>query len=364
MSEPRVLIACGTGGVGKTTAAAALAMGHALAGRRTVVLTIDPARRLADALGIDQLGNEPTEVPLGQLQLDTAGTLHGLMLDRKATWDEVVRRYAPDAEAARALLANRTYHAVSTRLTGSHEFMAVEKLHLLVESGRWEVVVVDTPPSTHAIDFLRAPDRVARLLDQRALSALLDPPTGLLGLATRQVAGILRRLAGETVLADLGEFFRLFAGLSAGFRERGREIHRLLISTRTRCFLVTGANGADREEAAAFLGELRARDMSLGGVFVNRVVVGPEVAAPAASLPCPPGVSTAAWAAQTEALDALVRRRQQLADAHAANVRHWNRRTGAPVWAIPDLDDAVHDLDGLPRLASRLPPLGEPAVRA
>ena len=154
----QILICCGVGGTGKTTASAAMAVAHAAVGKRVAVLTIDPARRLADALSLEELGNTPTLVPLPGVP----GSLHALMLDRKSTWDDIVRRFSPSPAAVERLLANRYYRAVSTRLTGSHEYMAIEKLYELVEAERWDIVVVDTPPHNTSSTSFAPPTESAR----------------------------------------------------------------------------------------------------------------------------------------------------------------------------------------------------------
>ncbi|MBW2256182.1 MAG: ArsA family ATPase, partial [Deltaproteobacteria bacterium] len=218
-----VLVCCGVGGVGKTTAAAALAIGHALSGRSVVVLTIDPARRLADALSVE-LGNDPRPVSLSELGHQGPGTLDGLMLDRKATFDSVVTRFSPSEESTERLLANRYYRAVSERLGGSHEYMAMEKLYDLVTDGRWDLVVVDTPPTQHALDFFRAPERVHRVFDRSVLPALIQPGKGLIAATTRRVGRVVRHLAGDRVLEDIAEFFNLFSDYAAGFRSRSKAV--------------------------------------------------------------------------------------------------------------------------------------------
>lgn len=350
-----VVICCGLGGTGKTTTSAALAIAHARAGKRVVVLTIDPARRLADALHLPLLGSEPTRVPLPE------GDLSALMLDSKGTWDGVVRRFSADPEAADRLLGNRYYEAISTRLSGAHEYMAIEKLAELVDSGRWDVVVVDTPPTQHLIDFLDAPDRILRVFDRSVLAGLMDPPTGLLGAATRKAVGLLQRVAGETVMGDIQEFFRLISGLSGHFRERGAAVRALLDSPRTRYLLVVNARAPERADLEGFLGALRERDLTLSGLLLTRVApFPPELPAPGTLEAWLAGAPDApAWA------DALGRFH---ADAHAAALldrqaaTRLSARAGrAPVWLVPDAPGAVRTLDGLSTLAASLPP-AVPAV--
>ncbi len=286
----RVEVCCGMGGVGKTTTAAALGLGLALQGEQVAVLTIDPARRLADALGVRLLGNRPAPVDLTLLGYGGSGTLHALMLDRKATWDEVIHRFSPTREAAERLLDNRYYQAVSTRLTGSHEYMATEKLYDLVSAELWDVVVIDTPPAQQTVEFFRAPERVRRVFDQRVLDVLINPGRGLVSRATRRLVDLIRHLAGESVMRDISEFFTLMSGLSSGFRERHRAVHDLLHSARTGFYLVTSARNPQRQDTLDFLVELSRRGMTFRGFLVNRTTDAPGLQLPLdqALLPSPP----------------------------------------------------------------------------
>ncbi len=351
----RVVICGGLGGVGKTTVSAALAVGLAMSGKRVVVLTIDPARRLADALRIEALGNKPTRVPLP----DAAGSLDALMLDRKATWDAIVVEHSDDPERARALLDNRYYRAVSTRLTGSHEYMATEKLFELVSSGRWDVVVVDTPPSQHALEFFRAPARIQNLLEGTVMRTLVQPSGGLLGGATRRVAKLVLRMAGKNVLDDIREFFHLFAHLSEGFRTRSIAVDELLHSERTRFFLVTTAAAPDRSDALEFLQEVRDRGMHFDGFLVNRVHAGAGLSRPLTrrDLPeAPPGVDAGDWDALRDALLRLAQASNRTAARQQAAVNRLVSAAGdVAAWTIPDQPDGVRSLEGLVAISQHLP---------
>ena len=341
----RVVICCGVGGVGKTTTSAALALRLATRGQRVCVLTIDPARRLADALGV-QLGHEPSPV-----DLDAEGSLHALMLDRKATWDGIIRRFAPDEETASSLLANRYYRAVSTRLGGSQEYMAMEKLYELVQSETWDVVVVDTPPTQHALDFFRAPDRIHRLLDKSVLGILIEPGRGLMQSATRRVVKVIHRMAGERVIGDIAEFFTLFSGLSSGFRQRSRAVAELLASPRTSYWLVTTASAPARADALSFLGQLSERKLTLSGIVVNRVVRPSGVA----GVDRPESIEEAAWASWQSAIDALIVEQNQTAQSHAEAIADLAKHTEAALHTVPDLGRAIADVPGLLALAEELP---------
>jgi anion-transporting ArsA/GET3 family ATPase len=352
----RVWICCGVGGAGKTTTAAALGLAHAMQGSRVVVLTIDPAKRLADALGIPHLGNNPTAIDLPD---DVPGTLEALMLDRKATWDAVVRRHAPDEASAERVIGNRYYSALSERLTGGHEYMASEKLHGLVASGKWDVVIVDTPPSQHALDFFQAPERIRRILDQRLISALFKPSKGLLGLATRRVVGLVRRLAGAAVLDDLSEFFDVLGDLTEGLRDRGAEVRSLLRSKSTGYLVVVNTPAPRLQETLDFLGVLHERELQFAGCIANRYVPGlADRDRLAEGLPSPPDDQDRGdWIAASEAVLALAGRRLEKHDASRAVVARL-ASTGA-VYTVPDLG-AIEDLDGLARVAGYLPPHAQP----
>lgn len=346
-----VCIVAGVGGAGKTTTAAALGVAHARAGRRVVVLTIDPARRLADALGLAHLGNTPQAI---DLDLPEGARLDALMLDRKATWDDVIQRHAGTPELAARLLANPYYAALSTRLTGGHEYMATEKLHALATDGTWDLVIVDTPPSQHALDFFRAPERIQRILDQRLIGALLGRGGGLLGLATRQVVGVVRRLAGDKVLADLTEFFGLVSELSEGFRTRGAEVQDLLRADSTRYLLVANAAAPRADDLLEFLAALREGHQRFEGFVLNRVL-DPLPATPdavEAALQRPDGDLGVA----VDRVLATLRTRARDATRHEHLAKLLRERSGAPVWRVPDVGGGIADLSGLVDLATHLPP--------
>lgn len=346
--SPEVRIICGVGGVGKTTLAAAMAVSAAARGHRVVVLTIDPARRLADALGVT-LDNDPRLLDLQGVR----GSLHAAMLDRKAMFDTVIRRYAPSPEVADRLLANRYYAAVSTRLAGSQEYMATEKLYELANDGRWDVIVVDTPPSQHALDFLLAPDRIRGLLTQRALRALLEPG-GWLGLATRRVVDLVRRIAGDQVIADLVEFFDLFGALAEGFRDRGQRVGELLASDRTRFYLVASTRTSEVEGPLQFSAALRDRGAKLSGIVVNRVTEAPpDLDVLAALGPAPEAGGEAAWREVAAAIDAAARRTQATHQRESVLLRRL-RQEGLPVWTVPEVD-APTSISDLARLSPHLP---------
>lgn len=358
----RVLICCGSGGVGKTTTSAALALRLALDGHRVAVLTIDPARRLADSLGIGPLGNDPQRVPIEQLDPACTGHLDAMMLDTKATFDTVVSRFAPTDASRRRILENRYYRFASTRLAGSHEYMAMERLYELYEQGGYDALVLDTPPTRHAIEFLRAPDRMSNLMDEGVMHWLSLPRDSVgfhaLEKGSDLVAGILSRMVGGKTIGEIAEFFYAFRDLYTGFRERSQQVKRLLSGSNSAFLLVTTPAPAARREAGLFLDVLREARMPFGGFIVNRVTPSPSSAAPlppSALPPRPAGISPALWAEITAGVCQARPHQAQLAAAERSALAELSREAGdAPVWPIPEMAIDVHALPNLAALALEL----------
>jgi anion-transporting ArsA/GET3 family ATPase len=350
----RMCIVAGSGGVGKTTTAAALAMGLAAEGRRVAVVTIDPARRLADSLGLEELGNEPRLVDPERFAghgLQMRGELWAMMLDAKRTFDELIERLAPDERTRDDILGNRIYAELSGAVAGSQEFTAIAKLYELDRSGRFDVIVLDTPPSRNALDFLDAPDRLTHFFEGRAVKLFLAP-TGLaakvMGRGTGVVFSILKRVTGVDLLTDLGTFFRALSGVLDGFVERAAGVKALLADPATTFLIVTSPQREPVAEAIYFHGKLREAGMPFGGLIVNRVDPGVGEAAPldpevvADELAAGLGVPLARKVARTVA-DAQV-----LAARDAASIALLRRELGDPEpILIPHLDGDVHDVDGL-----------------
>jgi anion-transporting ArsA/GET3 family ATPase len=273
MARHGVLICAGSGGVGKTTTAAAVAVHGALEGRRTVVLTIDPARRLADALGVRPAGNEECEVDLG-----SNGVLSAMMLDQKGAWDQLVERYAPSPDVAERIFNNRFYQHLSGSFAGSQEYMAIEQLSALQASGRYDLIVVDTPPTQHALDFLDAPQRIADFLDRRIVRWFVKPyfsaGWATLRLMNRTAGSVLRRLedaTGVSALVEISDFFTSMSGLFEGFEQRVQDVYRLLRSRSTAFVLVTTPEEQVLTEAEYFCRKVRELSVSLRAVVFNRV---------------------------------------------------------------------------------------------
>jgi anion-transporting ArsA/GET3 family ATPase len=339
----RVVICAGAGGVGKTTTSAAIALGLAAEGRRVAVITIDPARRLANALGLDALGNEPQRVPARRLEghgIELRGELWAMTLDPKRTFDDLVARLAPDDRAREEVLGNRIYQQLSGAVAGSQEYTAMAKLYELDRDGGFDVIVLDTPPSRNALDFLDAPERLTRFLESNALRAFLAP-TGLAARVaargTGAVFAVLKRVTGVELLEDVSTFFRSLGGLLDGFRERAAGVQRLLSDPATTFLVVASPEHEPVEEAIFFGRELAHAGLPFGGLIVNRVHA--HVDDGTAPLDDP---SLAAKVAET------VAEINVLAARDAAAVDRLRTVLGDPdPTLIPHLEGDVHDIDGL-----------------
>ena len=361
-----IIVCTGAGGVGKTTTAAALALRAAESGRNVCVLTIDPAKRLAQAMGLTSLDNTPRQVP-GVCAPDGSGSLFAMMLDMKRTFDEVVESHA-DPERAEQILGNPFYQALSSSFAGTQEYMAMEKLGQLhvraQDEGTWDLIVVDTPPSRSALDFLDAPARLGSFLDGRFIRILTAPARGA-GRGIGRLAmvgfgiftGVLTKILGAQVLADLGTFVAAIDTTFGGFRERADATYALLKDSGTSFVVVAAPERDALREAAYFVERLRTDDMPLAGLVLNRMqqVDDPELT-----------VEQAASGAQvlgeladsapddggrrelTAALLELHAQRLQVADRqlHLAD-RFAAAHPGVAVARVTALPGDVHDLDGL-----------------
>jgi anion-transporting ArsA/GET3 family ATPase len=334
-----VCICAGSGGVGKTTTSAAIALGMAARGRKVAVLTIDPARRLAAALGLAELGNEERRVAV-----DVDGELWAMMLDAKRTFDELIEWHAPDERTRDAVLGNRIYEELSNAVAGSQEYMAMEKLHELHQEGRYDLLVLDTPPTRNALDFLDAPRRLSEFIDSRTLQLFTAPGRvglKLLGRGTGAALAVMRRATGIDLFQDLGEFFRSFGDMTEGFRERARRVNDLLADSRTAFVLVTSPRRDALEEAAFFHHRLMDAGLPFAGVVANRVHRGGAPSEPAELIELL-GESLA-----RKVIRAYEEERR-LAERDRENLAELRRRLGRkPMIEVPHLHDDVHDLDGL-----------------
>jgi anion-transporting ArsA/GET3 family ATPase len=358
--ETRIVVCCGAGGVGKTTTSAALALHAAEAGRRVVVLTIDPARRLAQSLGLEELGNEPQrlDVPGAQGQLDA------MMLDMKRTFDDVVLAHStPDR--AEQILANPFYQALSSSFAGTQEYMAMEKLGQLRATDRWDLIVVDTPPSRSALDFLDAPNRMSRFLDGTMIRLLTAPARAggragmrLVGAGFMVFSRIIGKILGGQLLQDISSFVAALDTMFGGFRERATQTYELLRRPGTWFVVVATPEPDALREASYFVDRLSAEGMPLAGLVLNRThppatvalsATRAEAAAEAVAESGGKGAKLTAGALRVHAERmALATREQRLADRFTA------AHPQVAVRTVPAAAGDVHDLDGLRTMAGEL----------
>ncbi len=277
LADKRVVVCVGAGGVGKTTTSAALALGLAARGRKVAVVTIDPAKRLASALGLAELASEPVRIEadtLSRAGVEIEGELWAMMLDAKRTFDEIVARLAPDEHAREEILANPVYRELSTAVAGSHEMSAIAKLYELYEEHDFDTIVLDTPPSRNALDFLTAPNRLLGFMEGRALQVFLSPgglTARLFGRGTALVFAIFARVTGVDMLGELSRFFRSLSGVIDGFGERTRGVAELLRDKHTTFAIVTSPEAEPAREARFLAEKLATSEMALGELIVNRM---------------------------------------------------------------------------------------------
>jgi anion-transporting ArsA/GET3 family ATPase len=364
----RLVVCVGSGGVGKTTTAAAIALQAAVAGRKVLVLTIDPARRLANSLGLSRFGNDELQIDLSSLP-GAKGELWAMMLDNKKTFDDLIQQIAPDEVRREAILNNRIYRATADNISGSQDYMATEKLHDVVIGGRYDLVVLDTPPVKNALDFLEAPGRLARFLDRRVMKWFLEPYDKervfgrLLSGTSAVIFRLLSHIFGSEFLDDLSEYFNHFRDLYDGFRERQEAVERMFFDQSATAFLVVCApNGPSLEVAAFFLDELAKRRMPNPGVIVNQrhVARGVEVSAEA-ELGAVATASASELSGPTARsllarLGAAHRRLRELSEHEELLVREvrGHMRGGQSLWSVPRMPEEVHDLNGLSSVGAAL----------
>jgi len=277
MAAHEIVIACGSGGVGKTTtAAAAAAMAAVRQGGKVLVLTVDPAKRLANALGLEGFGNVAIRVPQDAFKaagVSPRGELWAAMLDTKQSWDDLVRRHAPDRSTAGRILENPLYQNITGRFVQSHEYIAMERLYELHSDGDYDLIVVDTPPTRNAIDFLEAPQRMSEFFSSRLLRLLTVPyKSRLVNFASKPFYQVADRILGSQFLQDIAEFFILLQTMGPGFVERADAVTRLLHDRRTTFVVVTTLEAAPAHEAEFFIDVLLAKKFHLGAVVLNKVL--------------------------------------------------------------------------------------------
>ena len=277
LASKEIVICCGSGGVGKTTTAAALgAMAAAYLGGKVLVITVDPAKRLANALGLETFGNVETRVPDELFTIAgvaARGELWAAMLDTKQSWDDLVRDHAPDETTREAILANPLYLNITSRFVHSHDYVAMERLYDIHRSGRYDLIIVDTPPTRNAIDFLAAPERMADFFSSRLLRWLTVPARSRLAtMASRPFYTVADRILGSQFLEDIAEFFLLFQTMYDGFVERSRAVTRTLADKRTTFVVVSTLEPAPVREAEYFIDALTERRFHLGAIVLNKVL--------------------------------------------------------------------------------------------
>ena len=277
LAAKEIVVVCGPGGVGKTTmAAAAGLMAASRLGGRVLVLTVDPARRLATSMGIGTIGNIETRVPaeaFASAGLELRGELWVAMLDMKASWDDLVREHAPDIEVRDAILSNELYENVTGKFVHSHDYIAMERLHEIHASGRYDLIIVDTPPLRHAIDFLEAPRRMGDFFSSRLLRWLTVPyRSRLVTAASRPFYSVADRVLGARFLHDIADFFVLFQTMHSGFVSRARAVQRTIEDRRTTFLVVTTLEPGPVHEAGYLLEQLHERRLDPGGLVLNRVL--------------------------------------------------------------------------------------------
>jgi anion-transporting ArsA/GET3 family ATPase len=368
LASKEIVIACGSGGVGKTTTAAAMAAMAAVRHRgKVLVLTVDPARRLASALGIGGFGNEEKKV--GEEAFRAAGVkprgeLWAAMLDTKQSWDDLVRRHAPDAATRERILSNPLYQNISGKFVQSHDYIAMERLYEIHTSGDYDLIVVDTPPTRNAVDFIEAPRRMADFFSSRLLRLLIAPyRSRMVNLASRPFYQVADRVLGSQFLEDIAEFFILFQTMYAGFVERAGAVERLLRDKRTTFVVVSTLEPAPVSEAEFFIQVLTAKRFNLGALILNKVLPGYLLDEEADELAARLG-DEAAELARIEGLAAALETDEEqltrVLGEVAANFRNFatvaRREAGMRrdlqirpqvVATAPELEDDIHDVSGL-----------------
>ncbi len=371
LSAKEIVIACGSGGVGKTTtAAAAAAMAAVRLGGKVLVLTVDPARRLADALGLEGLGNKEKKIDpaaFNAVGVRPRGELWAAMLDTKQSWDDLVRRHAPDRMTAGRILGNPLYQNISGKFVQSHDYIAMERLYEIHSGGNFDLIVVDTPPSRNAIDFIEAPRRMADFFSSRLLRLLIAPyRSRMVNLASRPFYQVADRLLGSQFLQDIAEFFILFQTMYGGFVQRAKAVERLLRDERTAFVVVSTLDAAPLKEAEFFIEVLSSKGFHLGALILNRVL--PDyLLDDAAELTAGRMSDEAAELAKLDGLaDEAGTDREQLARVlteigdNFANFAMVARREAGQrrqlhlrpdiVVSVPEFEGDIHDIDGLLRL--------------
>jgi anion-transporting ArsA/GET3 family ATPase len=374
LASLEVVICCGSGGVGKTTVSAALGMAIAAAeDKRVLVLTVDPARRLATLLGIKGIGAEPVRIPKARLRragITITGDLEAAMLDMKQAWDRMIERYSPDRATSRRILRNPLYQRITDSFVGSHEYAAIEALYELHDAGEYDCIVVDTPPSRNALDFLEAPSRLTDYVGSRLLTLLSGGPSRFgfraMNYAATPFLRLADRLLGAEVLAEVSEFVQLLQLLYDGIQGRARSVYRLLRSPKTGFVVVTTLEQGPFSEAEFFCTKLREFKMPLRAMVVNRVLpdVFRDTGGVAAATTLVEDPKIAAWlsdelhlrvsADTARFVGRTFLNRTTLAQREARQLSKLSRLGEVPVVRMPLFSEEVSELEGLVRIAKVL----------
>ena len=371
LAAKEIVICCGSGGVGKTTtAAAAGAMAAAQLGGKVLVVTVDPARRLANALGLESFGNVETRVPESAFVdagIECQGELWAAMLDTKQSWDDLVRRHAPDAATRDAILSNPLYANITGRFVQSHDYIAMERLYEIHASGRYDLVIVDTPPTRNALDFLEAPERMADFFSSRLLRWLTVPyRSRLVNMATKPFYKVADSILGSAFLEDIAEFFLLFQTMYDGFVQRARSVQRILEDKRTTFVVVSTLESAPLREAEFFMSALEERRFHLGAVVLNKVLpaylLDAGAADAAARLGADPHAAAGALAdlGDAESVSRVVGEISQsflnfrVVASREAEQRKELGRVPDVLATVPYFGSDIHDLAGLVRLGEQI----------
>ena len=372
LAAKEIVVTCGSGGVGKTTTAAALGtMAAVHLGGKVLVLTVDPARRLASAMGLERFGNVEVRVgpeTFAAAGLEPRGELWAAMLDTKQSWDDLIRRHAPDAKTREAILANPLYQNITGKFVQSHDYIAMERLYELHTSGVYDLIIVDTPPTRNALDFLQAPERMAEFFSSRLLRWLLAPyRSRFVNAASRPFYQVADRILGSAFLQDIAEFFILFQSMYDGFVQRARAVERVLEERRTTFVVVSTLESSPAQEADFFIGALAEKRLHLGALVLNKVLPGylldPEATAAATRLSSGAAAVAAAVPAGVGEEEMVARVLEEVGESflhfQVAAKREATQRaelgaTPEVVASVPYFDTDIFDLAGLARVGDQL----------
>jgi len=359
LGKKKVLICCGSGGVGKTTTSAALGVYAAAQGYKTIVLTIDPAKRLANSLGIQKIDYQEKEIPKSELKkagVDAKAPLFAMMLDTKRTFDDLILKYSPSRERAQSILDNKLYQHLSNMIAGSQEYMAMEKLFEVIQDRDYDLVILDTPPSRHALDFLDAPNKMSAMVGDSVMKWFLKPSLfvsknslQLLDRSVKRVFKTFDKVAGFEFLQDLSQMLVSVSGLLEGFQERAQKVELLLHDKETGFLLIAAPQPIPLREAEYFYRKIQENSLPFSGFIFNRVQTMPE------TRPSPTQLKPKSQAE----LQQLIYLFHSLAQRDAADIEDFQKRMefskqGFVFKVMPQLDHDVHDLEGLYELGCRL----------